>query len=444
MKRVLVIDDEKSFGDMVGVFLRKEGYEPICFTNASVALEHLKTHAVDVVLCDIQMPKMSGLEFLQQLKDQELTANVVMMSAYGTLEVAVSCMKLGAYDFIAKPFQGDELRLVLDKLSERDGLRRENKRLRKELRSEQGLDGLIGQSAAMRRLFDTIGKVATYKSTVLLTGESGTGKEMVARAIHRHSDRSNKPFVAINCGAIPENLLESELFGSVRGAFTDAIRDRKGLFEEAHTGTLFLDELGEMPMSLQVKLLRAIQQEEIRRVGANHATPVDVRIIAATIRDLRADVDAGRFREDLYYRVNVLPLHLPPLRQRMDDIPLLGQDFIGRSARRLNKKINGIQPDALKRLLSYSWPGNVRELENIIERACVFAEQAVIHECDLPDTITGSTQGVGIPLGKDNLSIKQATRAIEEALMRRALAKTGGNRTAAAKLLEIFSPLTAV
>ena len=246
MKRVLVIDDEKPFGDMLGVFLRKEGYQATCVTSASVGLEHLKTNAIDVVLCDIQMPTMSGLEFLQQMKDQELTANVVMMSAFGTLEVAVSCMKLGAYDFIAKPFQADELRLVLDKLSERDGLRRENKRLRKELQTEQGFDELIGQSAAMRRLYDTIGKVATYKSTVLLTGESGTGKEMVARAIHRHSDRSAKPFVAINCGAIPENLLESELFGSVRGAFTDAIRDRKGLFEEAHTGTLFLDELGEM------------------------------------------------------------------------------------------------------------------------------------------------------------------------------------------------------
>ena len=437
MQQVLIIDDEQQFGEMIAVFLRKEGYEPTCVTDPTVALDHLKSHSIDVVLCDIQMPQMTGLEFLKELKNSDLSTNVIMMSAYGTLEVAVECMKLGAYDFISKPFQGDELRLVLDKLSERNVLRQENQRLRKELKGGHDFDDLIGKSMVMRRLYETIGKVATYKSTVLITGESGTGKEMVARSIHRHSDRSEKPFVAINCGAIPENLLESELFGSVRGAFTDAIRDRKGLFEEADTGTIFLDELGEMPLGLQVKLLRAIQQEEIRRVGATRFRSVNVRIIAATIRDLRADVESGRFREDLYYRVNVLPMHLPPLRDRADDVPLLVQHFIGRSAHRLKKDVRGIAPDALKRLVDYSWPGNVRELENIIERACVFSEQDIIDVRDLPDTISGHSNSMEIPLLAGDLSIKRATRTIEEELIRRALVKTGGNRTAAAKELEI-------
>jgi len=437
IRQVLVVDDERSFSDLMGTFLTKEGYEATCLTDPSVALEHLASHPVDVVLCDIQMPRMSGLDFLQELKERDLSVNVIMMSAYGSLETVVKCMKLGAFDYIAKPFQSDELRMRLAKLDERNGLKQENKRLRSELVQENGFDNLIGTSDPMRKLYEAIGKIATYKSTVLITGESGTGKEMVARAIHRHSKRSKRPFVAINCGAIPEALLESELFGSVRGAFTDAIRDRKGMFEEAHTGTVFLDELGELPLLLQVKLLRAIQEEEIRRVGDSQPQRIDVRIVAATIRDLQAEVEAGNFREDLYYRINVLPLNLPPLRERPDDIPLLVKSFIQRASKRLHKEVTSIDPVALRRLVEYPWPGNVRELENVIERACVFTEDVTIGPEDLPDQLVGTGRSVQVSLASGEMSIKKATRQIEEELIRRALSTTTGNRTAAAKLLEI-------
>ncbi|HIN85507.1 MAG TPA: sigma-54-dependent Fis family transcriptional regulator, partial [Myxococcales bacterium] len=385
--------------------------------------------------CDIRMPTMSGTDFLKQLAARKLTPSVIMMSAYGSLDTAIECMKLGAEDYISKPFKPDELLLKLHKVMERDGLRNENERLRQRLR--QGVGTIIGKSELMLRLFETIERIAQYKSTVLISGESGTGKELVARAVHDHSKRANNAFIAVNCGAIPEHLLESELFGHVKGAFTDAIRDKKGMFEEADSGTLFLDEIGELPLNLQVKLLRVIQEEEIRRVGDSKLIKIDVRLVAATIRDLKADVEEKRFREDLFYRLNVLPISLPPLRDRQGDIPLLVDAFVEKTAKRLGKKVTSVSPEAIKLLARYSWPGNVRELENTIERACVFADDEVIIPEVLPEHIAESSSRVRLSLASGELSIKRTTRIIEEELIRRALTQTGGNRTAASKLLEI-------
>ena len=437
LRSVMVIDDEKSFAEMLRSLLSREGYDVTCLTDASHALQQLAATPFDAVLCDIQMPRMNGLDFLREFKAKGINTTVIMMSAYGTLDTAIECMKLGAYDYISKPFKADEIRLALQKVAERDGLQHENKRLKRELGGETGMENIVGSSEPMRRLFETIRKVSAYKSTVLLTGESGTGKEMVAKAIHKSSERHAQRFVAINCGAIPDNLLESELFGCIRGAYTDALRDRKGIFEEANRGTLFLDEIGELPLSLQVKLLRVIQEGEVRRVGDTQPKKVDVRIIAATIRDLEKDVQDKRFREDLFYRLNVLPIHLPALRERLEDIPALVEVFVGRSAERLGKPMDGIDPAALEILTAYHWPGNVRQLENTIERACVFSDSQTITPEGLPPSIASASDRVQLTLGRNELSIKKTVRFIEEELIRRALRKTGGNRTAAAKILEI-------
>ena len=437
MRDVLVVDDERGFGEMLRSLLTKEGYQVTYQANARGAIDQLAAGPFDVVLCDIQMPGMSGTDFLRELSRRGVVATVIMMSAYGNIDTAIECMKLGAYDYISKPFKADELLLALRKVAEREGLKTENKRLRRELETDYAFEKIIGKSDPMRRLFEMIGKVADYKSTVLITGESGTGKELVARALHYNSRRASKPFVAVNCGAIPEQLLESELFGYVKGAFTDASRDKRGMFEEANGGTLFLDEIGELPIGLQVKILRALQEEEIRRVGDTQSTKVDVRVVAATLRDLRQEVEGRRFREDLYYRLNVLPLHLPPLRDRPGDIPLLVESFLHKSSRRLGKAICTVRPDAMKLLVDYAWPGNVRELENTIERACVFADGDVVTPDVLPDGVLESTHRVRVTLASGELSIKKTTRIIEEELIRKALVKTGGNRTAAARVLEI-------
>ena len=437
MQDILVIDDERGFGEMLRTLLTKEGFTVTYEPRAPRALELIGAGQFDCILCDVTMPEMTGQQFLKEFKARRFTPTVIMMSAYGSVDVALQCMKLGAYDYISKPFKTDELILTLRKVEEREGLRSENRRLLKELKQGYGLGAIIGRSDAMRRLFEVIVKIADYKSTVLITGESGTGKELVARAIHYNSKRAKGPFVAVNCGAIPEQLLESELFGYVRGAFTDASRDKKGLFEEANKGTLFLDEIGELPIGLQVKLLRAIQEEEIRRVGDALPTKIDVRIVAATIRDLRAEVEERRFREDLFYRLNVLPIHIPPLRHRAEDIQLLVEHFTREASKRLGKKVTGVTPEAMKLLADYQWPGNVRELENTIERACVFCENVTIDASVLPEEVLEATDRVRLTLTSGELSIKKTTRIIEEELIRRALTKTGGNRTAAAKLLEI-------
>jgi two-component system response regulator AtoC len=435
-KRVLVVDDEESFRHMLSVILEKEGYEVDTAKDGEQALEKMESGLFDEVLCDIRMPRMDGIEFLRRAKEVQSESTIIMMSAYGTLDTAVEAMKLGAYDYISKPFKPDEIILTLKKAEEREKLRKENVYLRKEVRKEYNFSNIISKNEKMGEIFDTIGKVARYKSTILIMGESGTGKELVAKAIHFNSDRSRSPFIAVNCGAIPENLLESELFGHVKGSFTDAVRTKKGLFEEAHSGTLFLDEIGELPLSLQVKLLRVLQDGEIRRIGDSRSIKIDVRIIAATVKDLEKAVRDGSFRDDLYYRLNVLPLRLPPLCDRKEDIPLLAEHFIAKFSESLGKGTKGITPEAYKVLLRYSWPGNVRELENVVERGLVLTDTELIDVENLPPEIQGANENSAFAQ-IDEYSIKKATRILEKELIRKALRKTGGNHTHASRILEI-------
>jgi two-component system response regulator AtoC len=374
---------------------------------------------------------------LATLKAKQHPATVIVMSAYGNVDLALEAMKAGAYDYVGKPFKPDEIVLALRKAEERESLRRENRALKEQIQKDSQFESIIAKSPQMTEIFRTITKVADFKTTVLVLGESGVGKELVARAIHGRSNRKGQPFVAINCGAIPENLLESELFGHRKGAFTDAHSDRRGLFEEADGGTLLLDEIGELPLNLQVKLLRVLQEETIRRLGDTKDVKVNVRIITATHRDLAAEVKAARFREDLYYRINVLQLIVPPLRERREDIGLLLDHFLARNNTRLGTQIRGLSHDTRKVLLEYSWPGNVRELENTIERAMVLAEGDIIDVRDLPERLREALDPVAVQLASGELSVKKTVAAIEEILIRRALAKTKGNRTRAAELLEI-------
>jgi len=437
MSRVLVVDDEENIRLVLRTLLKKNGYEVQVAASAEDALAVLDSFDPDFVLADVRMPGMSGIELCAELGVRSSAATAIVMSAYGSVDLAIEAMKAGAYDYVAKPFKQDEVLLALRKAEERESLRRENRALKEEIRKGHRFDDMLGKSEAMGALFRTLEKVAEYKTTVLVQGESGTGKELVARALHRLGPRAEKPFVPINCGAIPEALLESELFGHRRGAFTDASADKRGLFEEAHGGTLFLDEIGELPLALQVKLLRALQEGTIRRLGDTKDAQVDVRVIAATVRELKKEVDGGRFREDLYYRLNVLQVTVPPLRDRMEDIPLLVDHFVEQCNARLGTDIRGVDAAARKLLLAYGWPGNVRELENLVERAVVLAEGNVLGPDDLPERLREPADPVAQTLGTGELSIKKTTLFIEETLIRRALDKTGGNRTAAAKLLEI-------
>jgi two-component system response regulator AtoC len=360
------------------------------------------------------------------------------MSAHADVETALKAVELGAVDYLPKPARTDEVVFRLRRALELSRLRTEDADLRSQLDDGAGgFGGIVAGSDAMQRVFGTIRKVAHFKTTVLIQGESGTGKELVARALHDQSGRRTKPFVAVNCGAIPEQLLETELFGHVRGAFSDATRDRRGLFEEADGGTFFLDEIGELPLPLQVKLLRVLQEEEVRRVGESRSHKVDVRVVAATVRDLATEVRAGRFREDLFYRLNVLTLRLPPLRERADDIPLLVEHFVRVLNRKLGTHVDGVTPAAGRLLARYAWPGNVRELENTIERALVLADGALVDVDDLPPKLRQADDPVRRAVDESELSVKRATRQIEEALIRKALDATGGNRTRAAELLEL-------
>jgi two-component system response regulator AtoC len=446
-RRVLVVDDEEALRRTLQIFLTREGFEVVSAGDAPTALAELEQRDYDCVLLDVRMPRRSGLDLLDEMVQRERTPTVIMMSAYGSNELALDAIKRGAYDYVSKPFRPDEMLLVLRKAEERERLRKENQALRAALaarvaREEAAANpaGMIGKSAAIQQVLRTVAKVAEYKTNVLITGESGTGKELVARALHELSPRADKPFVAVNCGAIPEALLESELFGHKKGAFTDASADKKGLFEEADGGTLFLDEIGELPLALQVKLLRVLQEEEIRRVGENKETPVDVRVVAATVRDLPEEVKRGNFREDLFYRLNVLPMRLPALRERREDIPLLVEHFIRRYAEKHAKAgvvVTTLAPEAMELLVSYHWPGNVRELENTIERAMVLCEGTRIEASLLEDKLRAPRDRLSSVLGGGELSIKKTTRMMEEELIRKALQATHGNRTNAAKILEI-------
>ncbi|MFB0508420.1 MAG: sigma-54-dependent transcriptional regulator [Thermodesulfobacteriota bacterium] len=435
--KILLIDDEENFRHMLSVILKKRGYDVETANNGIDGLKKVDTGSYDTVLCDIRMPEMDGLEFLKEAQTAGCESTIIMMSAYGTLDTAIEAMKLGAYDYISKPFKPDEIVLTLKKAEERERLRRENLFLKKEVQKEYSFENIISKNERMRQIFDTIRKVAKYKSTILIAGDSGTGKELVAKAIHFNSDRSNHPFIPVNCGAIPENLLESELFGHTKGSFTNAVRTKKGLFEEADGGTMFLDEIGELPLQLQVKLLRVLQDGEIRRIGDSKPIIIDVRIIAATIKNLEKEVGEGKFRDDLFYRLNVLPIKLPPLRERREDIPLLVDHFIHKYSRELNNPIEGITPESLKCLLNFSWKGNVRELENVIERAIVLTDSKQIQVENLPIEIQNPKEEPRISALDDELSIKKASRYLEMDLIKKALHKTNGNHTHAAKLLEI-------
>jgi two-component system response regulator AtoC len=439
-KDILVIDDEPNLRHVLTAVLEKAGYTVSSAADGMEALSLTETKPFDVILCDLRMPRMDGLAFLKHAATQGLDAAIIMMSAYGTIDTAVEAMKLGAADYISKPFKPDEILLKLGQIEERNRLRQENIRLRDAVQETFSFQNIVAKSESMREVFDTIQKVADYKTTVLITGESGTGKELIARAIHFNGARKHKQIVAVNCGGLPENLLESELFGHVKGAFTDAASDKKGIFQEASGGTFFLDEIAELPLSLQVKLLRVLQDEMVRPVGSTQSVKVDVRIIAATAQDLAETVKQGTFRDDLFYRINVLSIHVPPLRDRKEDIPLLANHFIEKFKKRLNKEIKGIRPEALKALMDYPWPGNVRELENVIERTMVLTERLEIHLDELPEEIRSSPAAARDHWPADSISLKANTMALEKSLIQRALLETNNNRTHAAKLLEISHP----
>jgi two-component system response regulator AtoC len=437
-KRILIVDDEENFRHMLSVILIKEGYEVETASNGEEGLKKAVASPFDQILCDIRMPRMDGLEFLKAIQKTGVEATIVVMSAYGTVDIAIEAMKLGAYDYISKPFKPDEIILTLRKAEEREQLRRENQLLRREVTKEYSFENIVSKNEKMQNIFDVIKKVAQYKSTVLISGESGTGKELVARALHYNGERSPNPFIPVNCGAIPENLLESELFGHAKGAFTDAIRTKKGLFEEADGGTLFLDEIGELPGQLQVKLLRVLQEGEIRRIGESKPIQIDVRIVAATVKDLAKEVNEGRFREDLFYRLNVLPIHIPPLRERKEDIPLLIHHFIQKFDQAMDKNVTDIDHKALEGLMNYKWYGNVRELENTIERAIVLTDKNIIELENLPIEIQNFKEEFQLePLADEEYSIKKASKSLEINLIKKALKKTKGNHTHAARILEI-------
>jgi two-component system, NtrC family, response regulator AtoC len=437
MARVLVVDDEENLRLVLRTVLRKHGYEVEACASAELALEAVTRFSPDFVITDVRMTGMTGIQLVAELKARGSEAVVIVMSAFGSVELAIEAMKAGAYDYVSKPFKQDEVILALRKAEEREQLRRENVALRREREESARFEAMIGRSEAMRKVFRVIDRAAEVSTTVLIQGESGTGKELVARALHERGPRKSKSFVALNCGAIPEHLLESELFGHKRGAFTDASSDKTGLFEAAHEGTIFLDEIGELPLSLQVKILRVLQESTLRRVGETRDRKVDVRVVAATVRDLESEVRDGAFREDLYYRLHVLPITVPPLRDRKDDIPLLVDHFLARNNIRLGTRVRAVDDAARKTLLAYHWPGNVRELENVMERAMVLAESDVIGDEDLPERVRRKEDARLVSLASDELSIKKTARWMEETLIRKALEKTGGNRTAASRLLEI-------
>ncbi len=438
--KVLIIDDEPSLRQTVSMILSEEGYEVTTASDGKDGLEKALSFEPDTVLTDVRMPGMPGLDFLERYREEGGEALVIVMTAYGSTELAVEAMKKGAYDYIPKPFSADELVLTLRKAEEREALRREVLRLRDEVTVDRRFSGIIARSPAMKKAVETATKVARYPSTVLITGESGTGKELIARLLHDQSDRAQASFVAINCGAIPENLLESELFGYVRGAFTGAERDKVGLFEAASGGTLFLDEIGDMPGTLQVKLLRTLQEGEVRRVGENRSRKVDARIVSATNRDLEQEIRQGNFRKDLYFRIAVVPIHLPPLRQRTEEIPLMAKHFVDKYNRALGLDLEGVAPEAMKLLLDYPFTGNVRELENVIERAMVLAEGPRIEVKDLPHHVQAPVRPLeDVELGDDELSVKKQGSVLERRLIQKALERTGGNRTRAAELLELSS-----
>jgi two-component system response regulator AtoC len=435
-RRILIIDDEAGVRTSLSLILEDEGYTPECAAAAAEALERLRGSRFDAVLCDVRMPGRDGLSLLPEIVALQPEATVLVMSAHGDVDQALAAVRAGAWDYLAKPFGPEELLLTIRKAEERERLRRENRQLRRELRSRRPGRGRLVRSDAMRSIESLIEGAAEFKTTVLITGESGVGKEVAAREIHERSERSSRPFIAVNCGAIPEALIESELFGHARGAFTGASSDAPGMFREADGGTLFLDEIGELPLATQVALLRVLQEEEVRPVGESKSVSVDVRIVAATSRDLEAMVEGGEFRADLYYRLNVLRIELPPLRERPQDVEPLANEILAGLCERLGRRAEPLDPALLELLRAYSWPGNVRELENALERALILARGGRIGPEHFAFGGRRSEPELAPPEPTD-LSVKRQLRRLEERLIRRALAVTQGNRTQASRLLEL-------
>ncbi len=436
--RILVVDDERSMQEFLEIFFRSEGYEVITAGDLDTALLQLESDDVDLVITDIQMPGGSGLELLRATYEVSPETLVIMITAFASTETAISAMKEGAYDYVTKPFKVDELRIVVEKALEKKLLSSENRKLRSELESRGRDRTVIGNSAPIRKVLDLVGQVAESKANVLISGESGTGKEVVARAIHRAGPRRGKPFVAVNCAAIPETLLESELFGHVKGAFTGAVQNKAGLFESAASGTLFLDEVGELTLPVQVKLLRAIQEKTFRNVGGTRDVCADVRIVAASNRRLEDEVRAGRFREDLYYRLNVIEIPLPALRERREDIPLLVAHFIEKYASELDRPVTHVDEGAMAKLVEYRFPGNVRELENVIERAVALSRGSVIDSDALPPSVLNPNASSDAPrIPSEGIDLEATVNEYEKELLVESLRATGGVKKHAAQLVGV-------
>lgn len=431
--RILIVDDEESLRESLR-FLLSSQYELYFAATGKEALRKFAATSPEVVLLDMRLPDFSGMDVLKHIKETDHSAEVIMVTAVNTVSRAVEAIKLGAYDYITKPFDIEAIQTIIAKVLEKKTLERENLYLREEVEKHHQFEKIIGSSTPMREVFSVISQVAKEDVTVLISGESGTGKELVARAVHNLSPRRKKLFVPVNCAAIPENLIESELFGHERGAFTGALERRIGKFEIADSGTLFLDEVSSLPIKLQGKLLRALQEREIERLGGNKLIPVDVRIIAASNRDLHKEISKGNFRQDLFYRLNVVPVNLPPLRARKEDIPLLAGHFINLFNGEFGKKIKGLKPDAMERLCRYDWPGNVRELQNLMERLVVLSKKGYIDENKLPKEILGEDGG---EQGFSDLDYKSANRRFEAAFIKKALEKSGGSKSKAARLMGV-------
>ncbi|MFY3742903.1 sigma-54-dependent transcriptional regulator [Anaeromyxobacter sp. Red801] len=438
MASILVADDEQSMRELLEILLRKEGHEVATVADAGAAISRAAQGDLDLVITDLRLGRDSGLDVLRAVKEHAPASEVVMVTAFATTENAIQAMKLGAYDYVLKPFKVDELKLVVAKALEHRALVAENRVLRRSMGAPREHE-LIGRSPAMQELRELIEKVAPGRSTILISGESGTGKEVVARAIHLRGGRHDQPFVAINCGAIPEGLIESELFGHEKGSFTGASEARQGLFEVAASGTLFLDEVGELPPAAQVRLLRALQERRIRRVGGTRDLPVAARIVAATNRELADEVEAGRFREDLFYRLNVIQLRVPPLRERRADVPLFLEHYLARFAAELGRPVPSISPEAERILLAHDWPGNVRELANVLERAVTLSGGPIIEAAALPPKMRGSAPAAAgaTVLPETGLDLQAHLDAIERAILEQALARTGGVKSEAARLLSL-------
>lgn len=436
MSTILIIDDEQSMRDFLSIMLKKEGYDVVSAETGPDALKAVQNEIFDLVITDVKMPGMDGIDVLKAVKEASPETVVIMITAYATAETAVEAMKLGAYDYITKPFKVDEIKLIIQKALEKRHLRKENILLKRELKSRLGFENFIGASEAMQKVFMLIRQVADTNSTLLISGESGTGKELVARAVHFNSFRKDKPFVTINCGALPETLLESELFGYMKGAFTGAASNKQGLFEAANGGTIFLDEISATTPALQIKLLRVLQERIFMRVGGTTDIKVDARVIAASNRDLLSEVSKGAFREDLYYRLNVIPIHLPPLRERKEDIPLLVDLFLNKFT--VGKSPKKIDPIAMKVFMNHRWAGNVRELENSIERPVILTKGDTISKDLLPDSLKQfqpAQEMLLTDIPDEGIDLELLLSNTERSLLQKALEKAHGVKTEAARLL---------